>query len=121
MKFGTGHVDQLSIAIEEMRRVALVEGVETLLIVATRHRSNGSSHRSVSVGSIEGCNSCAMESLGRLIGMEMPETLIADHIHAIQLAYVERASKPPVNEPVAKVWSLDEAVVDRYYLEFSCG
>jgi hypothetical protein len=120
MNFGTAHVDQLSIALEEMRRVALVEGVETLLIVATKHRSDGLSHRFVSVGSIEGCDSCAMESLGRLIGMEMPEMLIADHLHAIQLAYVERTSKPPVNEAAAKVWSLEEAAVDRYYMEFSC-
>jgi hypothetical protein len=42
MELGKAHVDDLSIAIEEMKKVAQIEGVETLLIVATQHRSDGS-------------------------------------------------------------------------------
>jgi hypothetical protein len=39
-----------------------------------------------------------MEVLGRFIGMEMDEPVIADHLQAIQSTYDKRTSKPPVNE-----------------------
>jgi len=125
MELGKAHVDDLSIAIEEMKRVAQIEGVETLLIVATQHRSDGSPHRFVSVGRIEGCHSCAMESLGRFIGMEMEEMTIADHLDAIQSAYAERMiqtrSVQPVNEVRKRSCFPEERPTETYVLESSSG
>ncbi len=121
METEMAQVDNLSIAIEEIKRIAQIEGIMNLLIVATEHRPGDPQHRFVSVGSIEGCNSCTMEALGRFIGMEMDEIVIADHLQAIQLAYDERTSKPPVNEVRARWWPLDKPAIDRHVLEFSCG
>jgi hypothetical protein len=125
MEIGKAHVDDLSIAVEEMKRVAQVEGVETLLIVATQHRSDGSPHRVASVGSIDGCPSCAMESLGRFIGMRMSEMMIADHLDAIQSAYAERMIKTrsaqPVNEVRKRLCFPEERSTETYVLEFSRG
>ena len=121
METKMAQVDNLSIAIEEIKRVAQIEGVMNLLVVATNHRPGDPQHRFVSVGNIEECNSCMMEALGRFIGMEMDEMLIADHLHAIQSAYDERTSKPPVNEVRERWWSLEEPAIDRHALEFSCG
>ena len=90
MKTGTTQADKLNNVVAELRRAAHLEGIETLLIVATQHRTDGPPHRYVSVGSIEGCNRCAMESLGRLIGMGMSEMMIA-----IQTAYAERIGHTP--------------------------
>jgi hypothetical protein len=95
MKTGTTQADKLNNVVAELRRAAHLEGIETLLILATKHRTDGPPHRYVSVGSIEGCNRCAMESLGRLIGMGMSEMMIADHLDAIQTAYAERIGHTP--------------------------
>lgn len=92
---GTTQADRLSNVVAELRRVAHLEGIETLLIVATQHRTEGPPHRFLSVGTIEGCQSCAMESLGRLVGMGMSEMMIADHLDAIQTAYAERIGHTP--------------------------
>jgi len=112
MEAETAQVDNLSIAIEEMRRVAQLEGVMNLLIMATEHRSGNLEHRFVSVGSIEGCNSCTMEALGRFIGMEMDEMVIADHLDAIQSAYAKRTSTPPVGQVRERWWPLEEQAND---------
>jgi hypothetical protein len=95
MEAETARVDNLSIAIEQMRRVAQIEGIMNLLIMATEHRPGNLEHRFVSVGCIAGCNSCTMEALGRFIGMEMDEMVIADHLDAIRSAYAERTGKIP--------------------------
>ncbi len=125
MEIGKAHVDDLSIAIEEMKKVAQIEGIETLLIVATQHRSDDSPHRFASVGHIDGCHSCAMESLGRFIGMKMSEMMIADHLDAIQSAYAERMiqtrSVQPVNEVRKTLYFPKEQPTETYVLEFSCG
>jgi len=125
MEIGKAHVDDLSIAIEEMKKVAQIEGVETLLIVATQHRSDGSPHRFVSVGRIDGCRSCAMESLGRFIGMEMEEMMIADHLDAIQSAYAKRMIQPrsvqPANEMRKTLCFPEEQPTEAYVLESFCG
>ncbi len=92
---GTSQAERLSNVVAELRRVAQLEGIETLLIVATQHRTEGPPHRFLSVGTIEGCQCCAMESLGRLVGMGMSEMMIADHLNAIQSAYAERMSQTP--------------------------
>jgi hypothetical protein len=121
METEMAQVDNLRIAIEEIKRVAQIEGVMNLLIVATNHRPGEPQHKSVSVGSIEECNSCMMEALGRFIGMEMDEMMIADHLHAIQSAYEKRINKPPVNEVRERWWSQEQPAIDRHVLEFSCG
>jgi hypothetical protein len=93
MTIGMRQIDTLNNAMAELRAMAQSQGIETLLIVATQHRLGGPPHGFVSVGSIDGCNCCAMESLGRLIGMGMSELMIADLLNAIQSAYGDRASQ----------------------------
>ncbi len=106
MNIKTTQADKLNDVVAELRRVAQLEGIDTLLIVATQHRTDGLPHRFISVGSIEGCNCCAMESLGRLIGMGMSEMMIADHLDAIQSAYAERTGQVPRTETVSEVREL---------------
>ena len=106
MNIKTTQADKLNNVVAELRRVAQLEGIETLLIVATQHRTDGLSHRFISVGSIEGCNCCAMESLGRLIGMGMSEMMIADHLDAIQSAYAERTGQVPRKKTASEVREL---------------
>ena len=86
-------LSKLNNAVVELKRLARLEGIETLLIVAANHETENRKHHFHSIGSMDGCDCCAMESLGRMIGARMDEMAIAGLLDSIQTAYAERCEK----------------------------
>ena len=121
MKTGIAHDDDVSIAIEEMRRVARIEGVEALLIVARQHHACDSQRRFVYLENVEECGFHTMEALGFFIGMEMDELVIADHLHAIQSSYAQRTCRSHDNELREKLWAFEKPAIDHNAPGLSCA
>jgi len=119
-----GQVDTLSIAVAEMGRLAQIEGVETLLIVATQHRSDHPVHRFVSVGYFNGCERCAMESLGGLLATGMPESMIARLLDELQSARADHSGQVTRAETGSQVEGLaspNRQIAGSIVLEFARG
>lgn len=89
---------KLNHAVAELKKVAQSEGIETLLMVAIQHRRETEPHHFVPAGVVEGCQCCAIASLGRFIGSRMSEMTIAELLDAIQSAYAERTMHETCDE-----------------------
>ncbi len=90
MTIETAQAGKLNHAVAELRKIAQMEGIETLFMVAIQHRQETEPHHFVPAGAVEGCQCCAIGSLGRFIGSRMSEMMIAELLDAIQSAYAER-------------------------------